>query len=184
MDANNSYWVFCFLFFLFACGNEVELENIHSTTLEGKYDLIRMESENPVDLDRDGNFSLDIMTEIAKSTKIPHTYFLEISEIIYLQEPQHRDHHQINLWAPHSNVFSDDQGNYLYTAYGLGNVISQYHYSEKANLITLKNNGGEGVMLSAKSMSNRVIRIQYIQSYYTTNGWERLTITSTYKRRI
>lgn len=66
-----------FSIFTFGCNpEEVQPEDEHSIELEGKYDLISMTSEIAVDLDRDGNFSKDILAEISKSLKSPNPVFL------------------------------------------------------------------------------------------------------------
>ena len=88
------------------------------------------------------------------------------------------------LWAPNTNVFSDAQGNYLYTDYGCTNLFAKYRYNEAANSIEILGNLGGGEVLSAQYYrSTQVMKVRFTQSYYTTK-WETLTINGTYKRRL
>ncbi len=182
-----------FLVFTFGCNPEkVAPKDEHSKKLEGFYYPVSMICEIAVDLDRDGNFSNDIIAEISKSIqnpnshsfKDPHRYFMEINEVIYLQDPIHRDHHQINFWLPKTTVFLNDLGEYQYSGYGSSNAISQYIYNEDIDLIKIVTVDGEGELISARVLENGGIRLKFKQSYYTTKGWERLTINSIYQRRV
>ncbi len=187
------FLIVIFIVFAFSCNpEEVKPEEVHSKKLEGFYYPVTMTSEIAVDLDRDGNFSNDIIAEISKSVQNPnphsftdpHRYFMEISEVIYIQEPIHRDHHQIKFWLPKTTVFLNDLGEYQYSGYGPSNAISQYKYYEDINMIKIVSLNGEGELISAQVLQNGGISLKFKQSYYTTKGWERLTITSTYNRRV
>ena len=169
---------------MFASCNEDEVpkEKNYSTKLDGKYDLVSMICETDVDLDHDGVFSNDIMNETHEEINMER-YLLEIQTHI-VDETKRNDVQVIKLWAPYTNVFSDDNGKFLYTAYSYTNMDVKYEYLEGSNSINTWNPLGEGEILSAKTTKDGGITVRFKQIYYTTNGWEKLIINSTYKKRI
>lgn len=189
----NEFLFLGFWFVAMSCNRDqiIPKNEHHSIKLNGRYDLISMFSENAVDIDRDGIFSKDILSEIAMLPKTRHPffpldpspYFLEMNTTILLGPPAFYDQ-RINLWSPYPNVISDELGTYLFTGYGFTNLFCQYKFIEEDNLIKITNgHWGQGEVLSAK-INNDVLTIKFIQLHFTTNGWERLTINSTYKRSV
>ncbi len=186
--------VFCLvsmIIILISCVEEesIALEDVFvknpSFKIDGNYDVFQFNSEKAVDLNLDGKFSFDVLAETDEWSNSDR-YFLQ-----FITEPM--TYGEVNpslfipkifLWVPFPGIISEtDAGNYLYTTYSFANLLARCKYLEKENLIQIKNgNLGEGQIISAFVLDD-VIRVKFIQSYYTSNGWEKLTINAAYKRR-
>lgn len=161
--------------------DEASQEPYPSTKLDGFYDLISMNSTTAVDLDHNTIFSTDIMMETHEQGNMSR-YYTELNTEIYDWPGQPKFYHQrIFLWAPYTNAFFSDHGEYLYSEYGQTNLLAKYSYSEKTNTIDIRDNLGNGELISAQ-LSEDVLTIKFIQEYYTKN-WEPLTIVAVYKKR-
>jgi hypothetical protein len=164
--------------------DEVAFKN-PSHKMDGKYDVVEFSSEKPVDLNMDDQYSNDLLTESGE-WKNADRYFLHfITEPVTFNEPNPTLFIQkLFLWAPYSGVISEtESGKYLYTAYSFTNLLCRCRYYERENRIDVSDgNIGQGEILSV-NVSNETIRVNFIQSYYTSNGWERLRINASYKKR-
>ena len=147
----------------------------YSTKLDGKYKLLNIFTTVPVDLNRDGIFSTDLTIEVP-FIKDTNKFYLQFSTTQYSIPYQ-----IIDQWVPLANVFIDTKGNYLKTEYGFINLNSRYSYDESKNLIKIipLSLG----IISAELMEDNKIKITSEKTFYTTKGWEMLTLVATYKRR-
>lgn len=180
-----SIWVIIFV--LSACkqeeiypNEEFVFENA-SRKLDGIHDLVDMTSETVVDLDGDGISSHDILLE-AHEWENSKRYFLEF-ETVSLDVNSNLHYQKMFLWTLYPHVIADIQGNYLYTGYSYTNLLARSRFHEVESRIEIKNGSlGQGEILSALLRNDGTIRIRFLQRFYTSKGWETLTINSTYKK--
>ncbi len=88
------------------------------------------------------------------------------------------------MWAPWTHVFSDDQGNYLYTAYGLISLFAKFNFDEISNEIEILANLNGGTILAAHTFDGVFMTVNFEQTYYTKNGWETLNLTGHYRKTV
>ncbi len=175
--------IFVVLFMLQSCNKEIpETQEYYSMKLDGTYDLISLEAHSVVDLDMDQNYSVDIIKETHQEASISK-YFVELTTEIKYWEPIFYNQN-IYLWAPYPNVFSDEDGNYLYTDYGFTGIAAKYRYYEETNDIEIFDNWGEGEILSAKVEGDTLLTITFKQMHYTIDGWGSITMDGRYNRRM
>lgn len=181
--------IFLIAISLFGCQKEIVFpadEKVFanpSRELDGKYDVIGLKSEKPVDLDGDSIFSSDILKE-ANLQSDSAKYFMELitgkvggEENLYYQ--------QVYLWIPQTGIFVDDAGNYLSTGYAVSRIFGyvRYYNATKILKIVEKTVNRAGTVLDAKLVDEQIV-VTFQQFYYTSIGWEELTILGTYKRRL
>jgi len=181
--------IFLIAISLFGCQKEIVFpadEKVFanpSRELDGKYDVIGLKSEKPVDLDGDSIFSSDILKE-ANLQSDSAKYFMELitgkvggEENLYYQ--------QVYLWIPQTGIFVDDAGNYLSTGYAVSRIFGyvRYYNATKILKIVEKTVSRAGTVLDAKLVDEQIV-VTFQQFYYTSIGWEELTILGTYKRRL
>ena len=167
-----------FIILLQSCGkNEVQPKPVteYSTKLDGKYKLLTINSTHAVDLNRDGISSTDLKTEITDlSDSIK--FFLELKTTYYYIPYQ-----EIDQWLPLSNEITDNNGKFLEVLYGFKNLFSRYNYDEKTGKIKIIPVGTLEI-LSAELLENNKLKITSQMHFYTTNGWELLTLVSIYQK--
>jgi hypothetical protein len=176
---------FIFLFFMItsfqACKNdspEPEKEIVYSTKLDGNYDLITIYSTVAVDIDRDGISNTDMQVEIPVFEK-KDVYYLRF----YTTMSSARTDQYIIQYLPNANVISDLQGNFLGVSHALTNLFSFCYYQEDINKITVQSFTGGRTILSAEVLEEGKLKIISKLNFYTTNGWELLTLVATYQKR-
>src|SRR5258705_5039437 len=121
----------CSLVFIAGCHHEevVPKEEYYSSILDGKYDLVSLTSETAVDLDHDSIFSMDIVAETHTVSepnppvKCMECYFVELTTEVNDFDPK-LVNQKFFLWAPNATIFSDVDGNYLYTDYGCEGLLA------------------------------------------------------------
>lgn len=187
-----------FLLLVMSCAGEEfmgeEIDKVFyknpSFKIDGIYDVKRFESEEPVDLNGDGIYSIDVLKE-ADQWKNAEKFFIQ-----FITERDYNDTTvyvpKLFLWAPYCGVIAEANSNkFLYRDFSFTNLLARCYYSEPKNVIYVWNgNLGEGQILSA-AIEGDFMTVNFIQSYYTSNepnyienGWKRLKISGTYKRRI
>lgn len=174
---------------LFGCQNEpvfpVDEKTFKnpSRDLDGKYEVVGLKSEKPVDLDGDGIFSTDILKE-ANLQSYLSKYFTELAtykvggeDDLYYQ--------QLKVFVPQPGIFVDDKGAYLSTDYAVSNFLSYYRYYKDIGLLKIVGETASptGIILDAKLVGEQIV-VTFQQFYYTSVGWEELNIYGTYKRRM
>jgi len=152
-----------------------------STSLDGMYDVISITCDYPVDLDRDGNPSVDLLAETHEADHASR-YYLELNTEIYHWDPDYYDQ-RIFLWIPFTNVFHDDAGNFLEVKYGFTNLLAKYRYNETTRQVTILGNLGGGEVTGAQVISDDSVEIYFTASFFTRQGWEVLPLKGVYKRR-
>lgn len=153
-----------------------------SRELDGKYDVISLISEIPVDLDRNGNFSTDILQE-TKLQSDSLKYFLQLSTI-RLNGDNELFYQKVYMWVPQTGIFVDDKGTYIATGYGVSGIFGYYRYYSDNGVIKIV---GEtvcpaGMILNAKLVNGNLL-LNFKQFYYTSKGWEEINIVGTYTKR-
>jgi hypothetical protein len=157
-----------------------------SMHLDGTYDLIDYQLEAPVDLNRDGVSSQDLLKEMEGGNVPAKRNLRLILSTIVLEGPSKTDYiQQIDLRVPLPHVITDGQtGEFLYNSYGYAWAAAEYNYSTETGFIITTPLGGYGKILAAQwDEASGVMSIKFEQDYYTTD-WEKLTITGTYKKRL
>lgn len=154
-----------------------------STKLDGTYDVISITCDYPIDLDRDGNPSFDLLAETHEAS---HTsrYYLEFKTEIYDRDPDPDFYDQeIDLWIPFTNVFKDASGDFLDVKYGFTNLLARYRYDETTGNVSILRNLGNGEVVSGHVISEDTLSMQFKAYFYSTKGWETLPLNGIYKRR-
>lgn len=152
-----------------------------STKLDGVYDVVSIVCDYPVDLDRDGTASLDLLEETHEAVNASR-YFTEFKTTIYHWNPDYYDQ-QIDLWIPFTHVFKDQAGNFQDVQYSFTNLLAVYHFDETNNQIAILRNLGNGEVTGGRLISEDTLSMQFKAYFYSTKGWETLPLTGIYKRR-
>ncbi|SHG63481.1 hypothetical protein SAMN04488109_1169 [Chryseolinea serpens] len=152
-----------------------------STKLDGTYDVVRITSDYPVDLDRDGSLNVDLLTETQEAGRASR-YYVEFKTEIHDRDPVFYDQ-EIDLWIPFTNVFKDESGNFLDVKYGFTNLLARYRYDETTGQISIQGNLGNGEIIGGRLISEDTLSMQFKADFYSTKGWETLPLTGIYKRR-
>lgn len=167
---------------LSACtADEVTINQPPSTELDGKYNWQSTVISKPVDLDLDGNSSTNFIAETHLREDTMHVYFLWLETIEHSIEDRKFYDQRIFLWSPLSNLVSIE-GKDLFTAYGLTNLLAKYKFSQQTKTIDIIGNLGSGYVDSVRLINNTILEVKYRQYFYTSNGWEELSLTSAYMR--
>ena len=162
--------------------NDVKVvEPLPSTKLDGLYDVVSMTCDYPVDLDRDGNTSVDLFAETHEATHASR-YYVELNTEIYHWDTDYYDQ-RIFLWIPFTNVFHDEAGNFLDVKYGFTNLLAKYRYNESTRQVTILGNLGGGEVTGAHVFSDDSLEIYFTASFFTRKGWEVLPLKGVYKRK-
>ena len=174
------YYLFLFLLIIQACKSDDVVEEMAiSTALDGKYYLESMfTTTKSVDLNRDGQSSLDLSTEIKELENV-NTYFLELSTVD--QSDNLPLLQTINQRVPFANVFLDDQGNFEEVQYGFKGLLSKYSFNENTNEIEIIPIVSEEIV-SAELLESGRIKVVSQVTFYTTEGWELLELESIYRK--
>lgn len=152
-----------------------------STKLDGVYDVVSIVCDYPVDLDRDGAASVDLLEE-THETKNASRYYAEFKTVIYHWEPDYYDQ-EVDVWVPLTYVFYDEAGNFQKVEYSFTNLLATYHFDETSNQIAILRNLGNGEVAAGRLISEDTLFIQFKAYFYSTKGWEKLPLNGTYKRR-
>ena len=152
-----------------------------STKLDGVYDVVSIICDYPVDLDRDGTSSVDLLAETHEAENASR-YYTEFKTEIYHWQPDFY-HQQIDLWIPFTNVFKDEAGNFQDVKYGFTNLLATYRYDETTDQVFFKRNLGNGEVVGGRLISEDTLSIQFKAYFYSTKGWETLPLNGIYKRR-
>lgn len=152
-----------------------------SMKLDGTYDVISITCDHPVDLDRDGNPSVDLLAETHEAANASR-YYTEFKTEIYHREPDFYDQ-QIDLWIPFTHVFKDESGNFQDVKYGFTNLLATYRYDETTGQVSFQRNLGNGEVVGGHLVSEDTLSIQFKAYFYSTKGWETLPLNGIYKRR-
>ena len=154
-----------------------------STKLDGLYDVISITCDYPVDLDRDGNQSVDLFVETHEAIHASR-YYVEFNTEMYDRNPDPDFYdQQIDLWIPFTNVFKDESGNFLDVKYGFTNLLATYRYNETTGEVSFRRNLGNGEVVAGRLVSGDTLFIQFKAYFYSTKGWETLPLNGMYKRR-
>lgn len=165
--------------FGFSCNEEaIKNEVSYSFELDGKYRLLETASVKQIDLNFDNIFSTNTLLE-ANQVENNARYFLELESIKYNWEPVFYDQ-RIFLWSPLPNVFTSPEGEYLRTEYGYTGLLAKYHFDSKKNNISVLGNLGGGTVDSVARIAFDTLKVNYRQFFFTSNGWEELSLVSTY----
>jgi hypothetical protein len=163
--------------------NVKPIEAPPSTKLDGTYDVISIACDYPVDLDRDGNPSVDLLAETHEASHASR-YYVEFNTEIYDRDPDPDFYdQQIDLWIPFTNVFKDESGNFLDVKYGFTNLLANYRYDETTGQVSIFRNLGNGEVVGGRLISGDTLSIQFKAYFYSTKGWETLPLNGMYKRR-
>jgi hypothetical protein len=152
-----------------------------STKLDGIYDVISITCDYPVDLDRDGNFNVDLFAETHEAINMSR-YYVEFNTEIYHWDPDYYDQ-RIFLWIPFTNVFHDEDGNFLDVKYGFTNLLAKYRYNESTRQVIILGNLGGGEVIGVHVFSDDSLEIYFTGSFFTDKGWEVLPLTGLYERK-
>ena len=152
-----------------------------STKLDGVYDVVSIACDYPVDLDRDGILTKDLLAETHEAANMSR-YFVEFKTEIHDRDPVFYDQ-EIDLWIPFTNVLRDESGNFLDVKYGFTNLLARYRYDETTGQISIQGNLGNGEIIGGRLISEDTLSIQFKADFYSTKGWETLPLTGIYKRR-
>lgn len=167
---------------LSACtADEVTINQPPSTELDGKYNWQSTVVSKPVDLDFDGNFSVNLIEEAHLREDTMHVFFLQLETVEHSIEDRKFYDQRMFLWSPLSNVVSIDN-KYSHTAYGLAGILAKYRYYSSKNQIDILGSLAGGNVDSARLIDGNILEVKYRQYFYTTNGWEELSLTSAYMR--
>ncbi len=164
-----------------------------SFKIVGKYDLLSYLTQKPMDLNFDGKYSHNLFDEMGNYYwQEAHRFYLHIYNDLYPREDGTTEYVPIiDLYAPYANVRSDaETGEYLYTLYGVANCSARFYFSEKKNEFTIIDPSlGEG-QLVAVSIDEDILFATFRRYFYTDpqflftdDGWEKITIHATYKKR-
>ncbi|MBX2900538.1 MAG: hypothetical protein KF775_12860 [Cyclobacteriaceae bacterium] len=167
-------------FSVVSCKNEEQVEPTYSFELDGKYRLISTTTVHPVDLNFDGYFSTDLIQETNQAEN-KERFFLYLESIGYNWTPTYYDQ-RIFLWSPLANAILNQDGVYLRTGYGITNLLAKYRYNPQNNRVDVLGNLGGGIVDSVYRTEPDILQIHYRQYFYTTNGWEELSLISNYKK--
>ncbi len=186
---NTHYLIFGFFFVLITGCQQEEIKPQEVNLIpDAFYDLESLESEKAIDLDHDGVFATDILSETNTITeptffKNKERYFAELKTVIYnwTDQPRFYDQ-QIDVWLPYTNVIQDSDGNFLYTDYGFTGLIASYKFDKVKNSIQVISNAGQGAEVISAQLYEDVLTLK-IKQYYYTNDWEILNLTGVYKKR-
>ncbi|HNR73323.1 MAG: hypothetical protein UZ12_BCD005002555 [Bacteroidetes bacterium OLB12] len=167
--------------FVIACNDEnLKIRETYSFELDGKYELLETASVEPVDLNFDGLFSNNILLE-ANQIENKERFYLELESIRYDWEPVFYDQRMF-LWSPLPNVITSSEGVYLRTEYGYTALLAKYQFDPMKNKVDVLGNLGGGSVDAVLRTSPDTLKINYRQFFFTSNGWEELSLVSLYKR--
>jgi len=152
-----------------------------SRKLDGVYDVVSIICDYPVDLDRDGIQSADLLTATHEAVNASR-YYTELKTELYHREPDFYDQ-QIDLWIPFTHVFKDESGNFLDVKYGFTNLLATYRYDETTRQVSISRNLGNGEVVGGRLVSEDTLFMQFKAYFYSTKGWETLPLNGIYKRR-
>jgi hypothetical protein len=145
------------------------------------YDVISITCDYPIDLDRDGKQSIDLLEETHEAINASR-YYTEFKTEIYHWTPDFYDQ-QIDLWIPFTHVFQDETGNFLDVQYSFTNLLATYRFDETTGQVSILGNLGNGEVVGGRLISEDTLFIQFKAYFYSTKGWETLPLNGTYKRR-
>ena len=154
-----------------------------SSSIGGSYHIISMISDKSVDLDNDGNSSIDLLTEIDPSFFDPNNPELVIKPVIYNNQVEE----VMNFVLPHSNIGTTNPGTggVSFSRNGLGYV---YNYNENTQTIDINNGsqspGTTGVVQSIVVTGKNTLQAVFQKYYYDfmTKQYQLLTITCVYRK--
>jgi hypothetical protein len=152
-----------------------------STKLDGVYNVVSIVCDYPIDLDRDGAISKDVLAETHEAVNASR-YYIELKTEIYHWDPDFYDQ-QIDVWIPFTHVFRDEKGNFLDVQYSFTNLLATYRYDEATGLMSIRGNLGNGEVIGGRLISKDTLLVQFKAYFYSTKGWETLPLTGIYKRR-
>lgn len=154
-----------------------------SSAIGGSYHIVSMTSDKSVDLNNDGDSSIDLLTEIDASFFDPDSPELVIQPVILNNQIEE----VMNFYLPHSNVISNvpGSGSVNFTRNGLGYV---YNIDKDTQTINVDPNAQtptsygtmESIVISGKNMLKAVFQKDYYD--FSTTQWQLLTITCVYKK--
>ena len=176
-------WLASMVLTLTACKNDEPKppDPPPSTKLDGMYDVVSIACDYPVDLDRDGMLTKDLLAETHEAANMSQ-YYVEFNTEIYHWEPDFY-YQRIFLWIPFTHVFKDQAGNFLDVRYGFTNLLAKYRYDETTGQISILGNLGNGEVVGGRLISEDTLFIQFKAYFYSTKGWETLPLNGTYKRK-
>ncbi len=179
-----------------------------SFTLDGFWDLQSMLCDKPVDLDFDRIYSTDIIFEtggirempegLTKGPWWPYDYHMQFESRPIGINSEYPGGHEgyiqlINFLLPKPSVRSEKNDNtFIGVQFGLTNELFSVKYSERKGLLEKFRHAPESAYVQNIILnSDGTISITYEQDFYTLkgqefyteDGWETLTITTTYKKR-
>lgn len=165
-----------------ACNDpEPQVVEPPSMKLDGTYVVQSIVSDNPVDLDHDGVFGVDLLEETHETVNSSR-YYVVFSTSVYHWEPDFYDQ-QIFLVRPLANVFRDVEGAVTEIRYGFTNLLSQYRFDESTREVTVWRNLGSGDVMGVRMLSDEMLEITFSANYFTSRGWEVLSLKGIYKRK-
>ncbi len=174
----NYFYIILLVLASVACNNKkniAEPERVYSTKLDGKYFLLEIHATQPVDINFDGQYSTDMRQEVEEFNQT-EKYLLEFSTYPSNFIPTQN----IDQWMPNSTVITNSSnGEFIRVDYGLRNLLAGYFFDEPTQRIDVINSYN---IREARLIAEDTIEIKSELSFYTSNGWENLYLTATYKK--